>query len=231
MVPARGGSKRLPGKNVRLLGGKPLIAWTLDTAHRSDCLVDVVVSTDDPAIAAAAASFGATVPGLRPHFLATDEAGSADVAIHALDVWESAQGAVDGVMLLQPTSPFRSIETIQRAVATFGDQGFHPLVGVSPAESHPAWCFSVAEQGSLQPFLAMGNTFARSQELPAAYAVNGAMYLISPKDLRRERSFLPAGAKALIMDNPAETLDIDTAWDWMIAEAIVEHQLYPSVLL
>ena len=115
IVPARGGSKRLPRKNVLLLGGKPLIAWTIDAARDSGCFVDVLVSTDDAEIADRARAHGALVPWLRPPEFATDTARSIDVVLHALDWYERERGAVAGMMLLQPTSPFRTAGKIGRA--------------------------------------------------------------------------------------------------------------------
>lgn len=220
LIPARGGSKRLPGKNIRPLGGKPLIAWSIEAALAAGCLEAVLVSTDDQAIADAARQAGARVPGLRPAELATDQASSVDVALHALDGWEREQGPVDGLMLLQPTSPFRTLETIRLAAARFAENGGAPLVGVSPAATHPAWCFRI-ESGQLQPFLPREQMATRSQDLPPAYAISGAMYVIGPETLRREKSFMPPGARPFLIDDPYQTLDIDTAWDWSLAEALL----------
>ncbi|HKW84805.1 MAG TPA: acylneuraminate cytidylyltransferase family protein, partial [Burkholderiaceae bacterium] len=144
VVPARGGSKRLPRKNVRPLGGRPLIAWTIEAAHASGVLDDVLVSTDDEEIADAARQCGAQVPWLRPAALATDTATSAAVLQHALAWYEAKRGAVSGVVLLQPTSPFRSPASIRGAVASFLGQpedDRHAVVSVSPAAQHPAWSF------------------------------------------------------------------------------------------
>lgn len=220
LVPARGGSKRLPGKNIRPLASKPLIAWTIDAARACPGIDAVVVSTDDPAIAEVARQAGAVVPGLRPPALATDEASSVDVALHAVDEWEKSHGPVDGLLLLQPTSPFRRTETIARGLAAFESGGRLPVVSVSPAPSHPAWCFRI-DGGRLQPFLPRESMAVRSQDLEPAYALNGALYLISPETLRREKTFLPRDVQPLLMDDPAEALDIDTAWDWQMAEALL----------
>jgi CMP-N-acetylneuraminic acid synthetase len=108
LIPARGGSKRLPGKNIRILQEKPLIVWSIEVAKGIPEICDILVSTNDLAILSVCKEAGALVPWLRPASLATDEASSIDVAIHALDWYESEKGAIDGVMLLQPTSPFRS---------------------------------------------------------------------------------------------------------------------------
>lgn len=223
LIPARGGSKRLPGKNTRPLGGKPLIAWTIQAALASQCFSSVLVSTDDAAIADISLQYGAKLPGLRPAHLATDEAGSVDVALHALANWVENSAEIDGMVLLQPTSPFRTAASIRAGCALFQASPGFPVVGVSPAETHPAWCFRI-ESGHLQAFMPRDKEISRSQDLPPAFAVNGAFYAISPARLARERSFLPADTHAFIMDDPRETLDIDTPWDWEIAECILARQ-------
>lgn len=217
IVPARGGSKRLPRKNLLDLGGKPLIAWTLDAAIQSGCFVDVLVSTDDSEIAEAAQAHGALVPWLRPAEFATDTASSIDVVLHALDWYECVHGTVTGVMLLQPTSPFRSAATIKDAKVRFLELGADaPLVGVSPAECHPAWTFSV-EGLRMQPFMGWDGLKLRSQDLPPAYILNGAIYVSTPTRLRATQSFYAEDMHALIMSDSREILDIDTKEDWEIA--------------
>lgn len=158
LIPARGGSKRLPGKNVKLLGGLPLIAWTIRSALESQVCVDVVVSTDDPEIKRVSCHYGASVSGLRPIELATDTASSVDVALHALDEYEAGHSPVDGLMLLQPTSPFRPSKTIKEAVGLFESaEGKYPVVSVSPASCHPSWCFKLDMQSyTMAPFLEIG---------------------------------------------------------------------------
>lgn len=218
LIPARGGSKRLPGKNIRPLGGKPLIAWSIDAAKGIPEICDILVSTDDPLIANISRDAEALVPWLRPAELATDTAGSADVAIHALDWYESEHGVVDGLLLLQPTSPFRSRKSLLRGLDLFREHQGNSVIGVSPAESHPAWCFEINGQ-TMTPFLDRDGTQLRSQDLPAAYVVNGALYLVNPRYLRSQRRFFDAGMLPLVMDEPQEAIDIDTEWDWSVAEA------------
>lgn len=218
LIPARGGSKRLPSKNKRLLGGKPLIVWSIQIAKDVPEICDILVSTDDPEIAAIAERAGALVPWLRPAALASDMATSADVALHALHWYESEHGEVDGLLLLQPTSPFRRRETILRGIRIFSQAGRQPVIGVSPARSHPMWCFRI-EGEVLQPFLNQEGLNLRSQDLPAAYSVNGAFYLVSPPDLLSHRSFVTNNSRALVIDSPEESLDIDTEFDWRCAEA------------
>lgn len=222
LVPARGGSKRVLNKNIRELGGKPLIAWTIEAASGVPELVDVLVSTDNPAIARVAETAGALVPWLRPAELATDTATSMAVCMHALDWYEKEKGPIDGLMLLQPTSPFRSSDSIRRGIELFREHPQRSVVAFSPAESHPMWCYTV-NGDSIQPFLDAANKPARSQDLPPAYVINGAFYIAGPTYLRQNRSFLGQNTVPLIMENPLEAIDIDTESDWMLAETLFKQ--------
>ncbi|MGO9514279.1 MAG: cytidylyltransferase domain-containing protein [Steroidobacteraceae bacterium] len=223
VITARGGSKRLPGKNIRPLGGRPLIEWSIDVAKNNEDISDVLVSTDDAAIAEVARRADALVPWLRPAELATASAASVDVCLHALDWYESARGKVDGLMLLQPTSPFRSRETVMRGIDLFRDNRGRSVIGVSRALSHPLWCVQV-NGNSIRPFIERGELSLRSQDLPPAYVVNGAFYLIQPDELRTRRSFCNETTTPLMIEEPAECIDIDTEWDWKIAQALAASQ-------
>ena len=222
LITARGGSKRLPGKNIRSLGGKPLIAWSIDAAKDIPSISDILVSTDDPAIASVCKDRGVSVPWLRPSELATDTACSVDVALHALDWYESNHGAVDGILLLQPTSPFRTKVTIKRGIELFVKYGQQPALGVSPTHAHPLWAFKI-EGSYLVPFVQERDQKVRSQDLIPAFVINGSFYLISPEDLRNSRSFQPAHSIPLVIDSPHEAIDIDTEWDWHLAEYILKR--------
>lgn len=216
LITARGGSKRLPGKNIRILGGKPLIVWSIDVAKDIPEICDILVSTDNSAIAEIARVAGALVPWLRPAELASDTASSTDVALHALDWYENERGNVDGLLILQPTSPFRSQETVIRGIALFKANQNRPVIGVSPSESHPMWCFRL-EDDTMRPFID-GGGHLRSQDLPLAYVVNGAFYLIKPDNLKKTHSFFSDAMVPLLVSNPLESVDIDTEFDWRIAE-------------
>ena len=223
VIAARGGSKRVPGKNIRPLGGRPLIDWSIDVAKNNGDISDVLVSTDDAAIAEAARRAKALVPWLRPAELATDTAASVDVCLHALDWYENTRGKVDGLMLLQPTSPFRSRQTVMRGIDLFRDNHRRSVIGVSPALSHPLWCVQV-NGTSMRPFIDQRELSFRSQDLPPAYVKNGAFYLIQPDELRTRRSFCNDATMPLIIEEPAESIDIDTEWDWKIAQALAASQ-------
>jgi CMP-N,N'-diacetyllegionaminic acid synthase len=227
LVPARGGSKRLPGKNLRVLAGRPLVAWSIQVAQGIHEVCDILVSTDSTAIADVARGVGALVPWLRPESLASDEATSVDVCRHAVDWYESTRGPLDGVLLLQPTSPLRRRATVLRGIEMFRANGYRPVIGVSPARSHPLWCFRL-EGDTMRPFVDCTGLQLRSQNLPAAYAINGAFYLVTPSHLRKHRSFYSTDMAPLIMDTSGEDIDIDTEWDWCLAEATLATQVKQS---
>jgi CMP-N,N'-diacetyllegionaminic acid synthase len=220
LITARGGSKRLPGKNIRILGGKPLIVWSIDVVRDIPAICEILVSTDDPTIASVCSECGAYVPWLRPAALATDTASSVDVALHALDWYESEKGAVDGLLLLQPTSPFRTKKTVLEGIDLFKQSGQQPVLGVSSAHDHPMWTLKL-EAGFLVPFSKAHEFGTRSQDLPPAYVVNGGFYMITPAELRAQRSFISMKAIPLMIDSPQEALDIDTEWDWNLAQAML----------
>ena len=221
LILARGGSKRVPGKNLRPLGAKPLIVWSIDVARGISEIAATLVSTDEPEIAEVARRAGALVPWLRPAELATDTASSLDASLHALDWFETHMGAVDGLMLLQPSSPFRRRGSVLSGIELFRANGLRPVVGLSPAHSHPLWCFKILD-GKLHPYVSGGGLHLRSQDLPPAYTLNGAFYLIAPAQLRATRSFFCDDMVPLLMSEPGESIDIDTEWDWRLARTLLE---------
>jgi N-acylneuraminate cytidylyltransferase len=219
LIPARGGSKRLPGKNIRILGDKPLIVWSIDAAKGIPEICDILVSTDSSEIAEISKESGVLVPWLRPADLATDTASSVDVALHALDWYEAEKGAVDGLLLLQPTSPFRTKETICTGIALFAKHGHSSVVGVSPTHAHPMWTLKM-EGNYLVPYMKEHALETRSQDLPPAYVVNGSFYLISPTELKTFKSFFGSKTVPLLIESPQKELDIDTERDLKIAAGI-----------
>ena len=184
LITARGGSKRIPGKNIRPLGGKPLIVWSINVAKDIVGIVDILVSTDDKNILEVAKSAGALVPWSRPPELATDTALSVDVCLHALEWYEKENGRIDGLMLLQPTSPFRSRKSVLQGIELFSSHQHRPVIGVSKAKSHPMWCFKI-ENGIMNQFIKGEGLRMQSQDLPSAYMINGAFYLIPPEEIKK----------------------------------------------
>ena len=203
LIPARGGSKRLPGKNVLPLGGKPLIVWTIDLAKNIPEICDILVSTDDEVIAEVSKNAGAYVPW------------------HALSWYESEKGPVDGILLLQPTSPFRTQDTVRRGIALFRQHNKVSVLGVSPAHQHPMWTLKM-EGDYMVPFIKNHGLEKRSQDLPPAYNVNGCYYLVTPVDLRTNHSFVSSKIVPLIIEVPQESLDIDNEWDFKMAKFILK---------
>lgn len=220
LITARGGSQRLPGKNIRMLGAQPLIVWSINAAKNIPEICDVLVSTDDSSIADIAKKSGALVPWLRPAELATSSAGSIDVALHALNWYEAENGSIDGLLLLQPTSPFRSGSTIKRGIRLFEESGYKNVLGVSPVDEHPMWMLKQSG-GYLIPFIDKHSFEVRSQDLAPLYVVNGSFYLTTPSSLKGSKSFVGDRAIPLLMESKKESLDIDTEWDWSIAEMIL----------
>jgi len=212
---------------LRLLGKRPLIVWSIDAAKGIPDICDTLVSTDDESIAEVARQAGALVPWLRPAELATDTASSLDACIHALDWYQANRGTIDGLLLLQPTSPFRRRESIVRGIELYRASAHRPVVGVSPAESHPLWCFRILD-GKLQPYVDGAGLHLRSQDLPPAFVVNGAFYLVSPMDLRNNRSFFGDDMVPLPMTEPGEDVDIDSAWDWKMTQLLLETTEIPQ---
>jgi N-acylneuraminate cytidylyltransferase/CMP-N,N'-diacetyllegionaminic acid synthase len=220
-IPARRNSKGVPGKNQRALGDKPLIVHTIVAAQQAACLDRLVVSTDDPEIAQLAMAEGAEVPWLRPAELAMDHSPVIESLVHDLRRLQADSNyGPDGVMLLQATSPFRSPETIRAAAEMFDDYGGESVISVSPAGEHPYWCKRIAGDGALEPFLPDAPVPTRRQELTPAYTLNGVVYVASVETIMAKRSFYSSRTHALVISGKKESLDIDTPFDWFIAEAL-----------
>jgi len=218
-IPARAGSKGVPGKNIRPLAGKPLIVHTIQAAKESGIFDRLVVSTDGEEIAGIAREAGAEVPFLRPPELATDEARGIDVLHHALKWFEERGAKFDCVMCLQPTSPLRSAADIVAAVDLLLARNADAIVSVCHAEHHPWWTNVLPEDGCMKDFLKPGIP-ANRQDLPAYYRLNGAIYLARWDFIRNRDSWLGPRTYAYIM--PQErSVDIDEEIDFKIAEVLL----------
>jgi CMP-N-acetylneuraminic acid synthetase len=215
LIPARGGSKGIPRKNIRFFCGKPLLQWSIDVALAAPSVDWVVVSTDDPEIAEAARAGGAEVPFLRPAELASDTAPGIAPVLHALEQLPE----VTDVLLLQPTSPLRLVEDVEAIVALRREAGRPAAVSVTPSGKHPAWMYGLSPLQQLEPMLPTPEAACR-QQLPPAYALNGALYLASREYLERERNFLTAETLGYVMP-PERSVDIDSPLDWQWGEFLM----------
>jgi CMP-N-acetylneuraminic acid synthetase len=223
IIPARGGSKRLPGKNVMSFLGVPLIAWSIRFAQRMKGFDSIVLSTDSEEIAQVGRSEGLEVPYLRPAALASDTATSADVVLDILARERRDLRSYDLVALLQPTSPVREPSRWNEAFAHLDRSDCDAVIGVAIAHPHPLHVFHWDAGGRLRPFDDPKGAELRSQDLPPAVHVAGNMYLIRPPVLEAERSFFPARTVGVLCDQPCEAIDIDTEADWVAAEALARH--------
>lgn len=221
LITARGGSKGLPGKNIRLLCGKPLIEWSISAAKAASCVDRIVVSTDDAAIADVARRAGAEVPFERPSELATDSASSVDVVIHAIDTLAKTDLAFDIVVLLEPTSPLRNSFDIDEAVQRLIQTGAGAVVSVCRAVStHPAFMFSLDEKGRLRPYLERNPTGLRRQDIDPIFFLDGTLYASRIDVLKTKRSFYHEDTVAFEVPK-WKSLEIDDSDDFIMVEALM----------
>ena len=221
IIPARSGSKRLVGKNTKYLINKPLITWSVEFAQSVPWFSVIHVSTDSQEIADICMDSGVYVPQLRPAALATDEATTFDVVSHVLTE-KSKQGQIfDTVALLQPTSPIRFKQRWDDAYQLLNSGNYDAIVGVSVADTHPYLVFRNSEEGFLEPWVNHDITVSRSQDFPPAYAVNGSLYLIKVDALLEQKTFFPKKCGAVVCPEPVENSDIDTPFDWRVAEMLI----------
>ncbi len=222
LIPARKGSKGLPGKNTKLLGNKPLIEYSIDFALNNIKIDDeLCISTNDEAVIEIAKSKGISIPFIRPEELANDNACSHDVIIHAINQYEKLNQIFDAVLLLQPTSPFRIQEDLRSIVNEY-DDNTEMVVSVKLAKENPY--FTLFEQNS-EGFLnksKIGN-FERRQDCPEVYAFNGSMYLISIASIKKARIAEFKNIKKIIMPDE-RSVDIDTLADWILAEFYLNNE-------
>lgn len=225
IIPARAGSKRIKNKNIKNFGGKPLIEWTIDVAKINEQFCDILVSTNSEQVIEISRKKGVLAPWLRPEKLSDDMASSIDVVLHALNWYESNIQKVDAVMLLQPTSPFRTSKNINSAIELFEQNSMlGSLVSVSPSKSHPLWSCRL-KNGFLVPYISDAKTVHRSQDLPESFVLNGSIYLCNPEYLRKNKVFFGPDTIPLIINSPKEGIDIDDEFDWKLAEHLFNEQI------
>lgn len=217
LIPARGGSKGIPRKNIKAIAGKPLIAWAIEAALRSPLLDAVVVSTEDEEIAEVARRAGAQVPFMRPAALAADDTPGLDPVLHALDQLPQ----FDAVLLLQPTSPMRTTEDIDACLRLAAERGAPSVVSVTEPDAHPYWTYRIGSDQRLVRLID-NVSVTRRQDLPQVGALNGALYFARADWLKTNRGLVGPDTLAYVM--PRErSVDLDTPLDWKIAELLLKE--------
>jgi CMP-N,N'-diacetyllegionaminic acid synthase len=225
IIPARGGSKKVPRKNIRSLAGQPLIGWTIQAALACTGLQRVIVSTDDPEIAEIAHSYGAQVPFMRPVELAQDDTPDLPVYQHALAWLASQEGyRPELVAWLRPTSPLRTAQDIQNAIQLLAESRADCVRSVCLAEHHPYWMKRL-EGEHLRPFLdgADERTYYRRQLLPPVYRLNGAVDVVRCANLGERDSLFGGDMRGYIMP-PERSIDIDSELDFAVAELLLQRR-------
>ncbi len=221
LIPARGGSKGLPRKNVRNLCGKPLIAWTIEQAKKSKYLDKIIVSTDNEEISSVSRQYGAEVPFIRPKELATDTAKMVDVIKHGLDWLKDNSYVYDIFVLLQPSSPLRLDEDIDKSLELLFSKDALAIVSVCEVDGDKNLVNSIPENGNMKDFIDSDTANRNRQEFPQFYRLNGAVYLAYPDYLRKQNSFFGAATFAYIM--PRErSIDINTEIDFQFVEFLLQ---------
>lgn len=222
VIPARSGSKGLPGKNIKLLHGKPLIAWTIAEALKSKYLDKILVSTDDRKIAGISRKYGAEVPFMRPKKLATSTAKMIDVLLYVLARLKKNKEEYDLIMLLQPTSPLRRYEDIDASIELLFRKKVKSVISVCESEHHPYLAVKLACHGQLTDSHRKMIANKNRQELPPYYRINGALYLSYIDFLKKEKGFIGGGTYAYVM--PQErSIDIDTEFDFKLTEFFLNN--------
>lgn len=221
LIPARGGSKRLPRKNVMTLGGMPLIAWSIKAASGSKYVDEVFVSTDDTEISEVAKKYGALVPFMRPSELAADKSTTNDVILHAIDALELKGNEV--LVVLQPTSPLRKSSDIDLSIELLEGKQASGVVSVCECEHSPLWSNKLPSDRNLSSFISDEALGKRSQDIETFYRLNGAIYAYKCQDLKDQNGiFYNKNVFAHIM-NRENSVDIDFLSDFKLAEFYIEN--------
>ncbi len=223
IIPARGGSKGIPLKNIKLLNGKPLIYYTIDVARDIVGDDDICVSTDDSEIIKCVEDYGLSVPFVRPSELATDTAGTYEVLLHAVNFYEAQGKQYDTIILLQNTSPFRTAEQVKEALQLYRPD-IDMVVSVKETATNPYYnCFEEDKNGFLKKTL--DNTIlTRRQDAPVTYEYNGAIYIINIKRLKEIHMGKFTRRVKYLMD-ALHSVDLDNMIDWKFAEFIIKEKL------
>lgn len=222
IIPARGGSKGIPRKNIKLFDGKPLIYYTIDCARAICPDEDICVSTDDAEIISVVEQYGLKVPFVRPAELASDTAGTNEVLLHALDFYKKKGVHYDIVVLLQNTSPFRTPQQVKEALALYR-QDVDMVVSVKECAANPYYSvFEEDSKGYLHICKGDGN-ITRRQDSPKVYEYNGAIYIMNAETLKTTHMHKMQKRVKYVMDDRS-SFDLDTMWDWQMAEMMAKEK-------
>ncbi|MCK5820705.1 MAG: acylneuraminate cytidylyltransferase family protein [Bacteroidales bacterium] len=219
VIPARGGSKRLPGKNLMSIAGKPLIAWTIEAALECQMFDKVIVSTDSEAIAKIAIAYGAEVPFLRPPELAGDQTTTIDVLNHLVETMRNDNPlSFSHLTLLQPTSPLRSASNISDAIKLLDEKEADAIISICKTEHSPLWSNTLPPDNSLTGFIAENIQKTPSQNLPEYFRLNGALYICNIRRMLEEKTlYLSSNCFGYVMSRK-NSIDIDDQVDFDLAD-------------
>lgn len=221
IIPARGGSKGIPRKNIKDLNGKPLIAYTIEEAQKSKYIDRIVVSTENEEIAQVSKSFGAEVPYLRPKELANDNSPLVECIIDMVNYLKIRENFMpDYVCVLQCTTPLRTFKDIDGAIEKIVNIATDGVVSVCEAEVNPYWT-NVFDGDELKYFIEEGKQITRRQDLPKIYRINGAVYVVKVEILVNDRTLEPSRSTGFIME-ASKSIDIDNIKDFLLAEILIK---------
>lgn len=223
IIPARQGSKGIPGKNTKPLGGRPLIDFTIAAAKGVFDKRDICISTDDPRVIDIAIQHDLEIPFIRPDSLASDTARSEDVIIHALEEYRKQGREFEAIVLLQPTSPFRKDEHIREALKLF-DDNMDAVISGKVTDSNPYYLLWEKNSNGVLVRSKQGN-FTRRQDCPEVYEFNGAIYIVRVESLYKHKSIADLPLKQLYVMDKLDSIDVDDMVDWHICEALLEKEV------
>lgn len=223
IIPARGGSKRLPGKNIKLLNGQPMIAYAIKAAKNSKFKQRIIVSTDDRKIARLAKKYGAEAPFIRPAKLATDKARSIDVLKHAVKFIETGiNRKIDIIVLIQPTSPLVLPEDINQTIETLKTTQTNCCVTVTKMTQRPEWAYKIKNKRAI-PYLPACKSETRGQDLPELYCLNGAIYAIRRRTLIDNNLIIDKKSISAVIMPRERSIDVDELVDFKFAEVVMKN--------
>ena len=216
IIPARGGSKGVPRKNIRSIAGKPLIAWTIEEAKKSKYIDRLILSSEDEEIISVAKEWGCDIPFIRPKELAADDTPGILPVLHAINTLPH----YDYILQLQPTSPLRTHEDIDHCVEFFETNQFESCVSLVEVDKPPHWMYTVNHELKLSPFVE-GETIVRRQDSKKIYSLNGAIYIAKKEFILQYKTFVTKETGGFIMDKE-HSFDIDSELDFIICDFLLK---------